>query len=134
MIKILLGGSPCTYWSIAQKNNRETEPSGLGWELFKNDRHAWTIYGINLGVSKDFARLKKMLSQTLKAGNDKDGYLVLDNWKFYVYNGLERFRLMGFTDSDFEKAQAVNGNSQLYKQAGNSIVVQVLEAIFKQLL
>lgn len=36
MIKILLGGSPCTYWSIAQKNNRETEPSGLGWELFKN--------------------------------------------------------------------------------------------------
>lgn len=36
MIKLLLGGSPCTYWSIAQKNNRETEPSGIGWELFKN--------------------------------------------------------------------------------------------------
>lgn len=36
MIKLLIGGSPCTYWSIAQKNNRETEPSGLGWELFKN--------------------------------------------------------------------------------------------------
>lgn len=36
MIKILLGGSPCTYWSIAQKNNRETEPSGMGWELFEN--------------------------------------------------------------------------------------------------
>jgi hypothetical protein len=36
MIKILLGGSPCTHWSIAQKNNRETEPKGLGWELFKN--------------------------------------------------------------------------------------------------
>lgn len=30
----LMGGSPCTYWSIAQKNNRETEASGLGWELF----------------------------------------------------------------------------------------------------
>lgn len=30
----LIGGSPCTYWSIAQKNNRETEASGLGWELF----------------------------------------------------------------------------------------------------
>lgn len=30
----LLGGSPCTYWSIAQKNNRETEASGMGWELF----------------------------------------------------------------------------------------------------
>lgn len=36
MIKILLGGSPCTFWSIAQKNGRETEPNGLGWELFKN--------------------------------------------------------------------------------------------------
>lgn len=36
MIKLLIGGSPCTYWSIAQKNNRETEPSGMGWELFKN--------------------------------------------------------------------------------------------------
>lgn len=35
-IKILIGGSPCTYWSIAQKNNRETEASGTGWELFKN--------------------------------------------------------------------------------------------------
>lgn len=36
MTKILLGGSPCTFWSIAQKNNRETEAKGLGWDLFKN--------------------------------------------------------------------------------------------------
>lgn len=37
MIKILLGGSPCTHWSIAQKKDRETQPnSGLGWELFLN--------------------------------------------------------------------------------------------------
>ena len=36
MIKLLIGGSPCTYWSIAQKNNRETKAEGLGWELFKN--------------------------------------------------------------------------------------------------
>lgn len=36
MIKLLIGGSPCTFWSIAQKNNRETEAEGLGWELFKN--------------------------------------------------------------------------------------------------
>lgn len=35
-IKLLIGGSPCTYWSIAQKNNRETAAEGLGWELFKN--------------------------------------------------------------------------------------------------
>ena len=35
-MKLLIGGSPCTYWSIAQTKNRETEASGLGWELFKN--------------------------------------------------------------------------------------------------
>ncbi len=32
MIKLLIGGSPCTYWSIAQKNNRETTAEGMGWE------------------------------------------------------------------------------------------------------
>lgn len=36
MKKILIGGSPCTYWSVAQKNNRETIADGIGWELFKN--------------------------------------------------------------------------------------------------
>lgn len=37
MIKLLLGGSPCTFWSIAQNvNGRETEAEGMGWELFKN--------------------------------------------------------------------------------------------------
>lgn len=35
MIKFLIGGSPCTHWSIARQN-RETEPRGVGWELFKN--------------------------------------------------------------------------------------------------
>ena len=35
-IKLLLGGSPCTHWSIAQKQNRETTAEGIGWELFKN--------------------------------------------------------------------------------------------------
>ena len=46
----------------------------------------------------------------------------------------ESFRLMGFDDSDFEKAEKVNSNTQLYKQAGNSIVVNVLEAILKEIL
>ena len=46
----------------------------------------------------------------------------------------ECWRLMGFDDKDFEKAAKVNSNTQLYKQAGNSIVVNVLEAILKELL
>jgi len=47
----------------------------------------------------------------------------------------EYWRLMGFSDEDFDKAQGVDmSNSQLYKQAGNSIVVNILVAIFKNLL
>lgn len=40
---------------------------------------------------------------------------------------------MNFTDSDFEKARAVNSATQCYKQAGNSIVVNVLVAILGQI-
>lgn len=46
----------------------------------------------------------------------------------------ECFRLMDFDDADFDAAAEVNTNTQLYKQAGNSIVVGVLEAIFKEML
>jgi len=46
---------------------------------------------------------------------------------------LECWRLMGFTDEQFHKAEQVNSNSQLYKQAGNSIVVDVLYYLFKNL-
>lgn len=46
----------------------------------------------------------------------------------------EYWRLTGFTDSDFDEASKVCSNSQLYKQAGNSIVVQVLERILENLI
>ena len=55
----LVGGSPCTYWSIAQKNNRETEASGMGWELFQQYVRAlreakpkYFIYENNKSMSK----------------------------------------------------------------------------------
>lgn len=47
---------------------------------------------------------------------------------------LSCWRLMDFTDEDFEKAAQVNSNTQLYKQAGNSIVKNVLVAIIGQML
>lgn len=47
----------------------------------------------------------------------------------------ECWRLMGFDDEDFEKAKSAGvSNSQLYKQAGNSICVKVLEGILRNLL
>ena len=45
----------------------------------------------------------------------------------------ETWRLMGFPDEAFKKAEAVNSNSQLFKQAGNSIVVDCLVHILKNL-
>lgn len=61
------------------------------------------------------------------------GFLVVKNnneLRFRYFTERETWRLMGFDDEDFDKAAQVNSKTQLYKQAGNSIVVNVLEAIF----
>jgi len=58
----------------------------------------------------------------------------LTNFKIRKLTPLECWRVMGFDEKSFLKAQSVNSNTQLYKQAGNSIVVPVLEEIFKNLL
>ena len=58
----------------------------------------------------------------------------INNLRIRKLTSLEVWRLMGFDDEDFEKASKVNSNSQLYKQAGNSICVPVLIAIFKELI
>lgn len=69
------------------------------------------------------------------AGENHSGMLlVYDNERIRKLTAKECFRLMGSSDNDFKKASKLNSNSQLYKQAGNSIVVNVLEAIFKELL
>lgn len=62
--------------------------------------------------------------------------LVLEPCKYRIRKLTPRecWRLMDFPDKDYDKAAAVNSNTQLYKQAGNSIVRAVLMAIFKQML
>ena len=59
---------------------------------------------------------------------------LFDGLRIRKLTPKECWRIMGFDDEDFEKASKVNSNSQLYKQAGNSIVVNVLEDILKNLL
>lgn len=56
----------------------------------------------------------------------------INNLQIRKLTPKECWRLMGFDDEDFEKAERINSATQLYKQAGNSIVVNVLEAIFKE--
>ena len=58
-VDFLIGGSPCTYWSIAQTKNRETVASGMGWELFNQYVRAlheakpkYFIYENNKSMSK----------------------------------------------------------------------------------
>ena len=58
----------------------------------------------------------------------------MNNLRIRKLTPKECWRLMGFDDKDYEKAAKVNSNTQLYKQAGNSIVVNVLEAILRNLL
>lgn len=68
--------------------------------------------------------------QTAQGGNRQP--LMYEDYRIRKLTPRECFRLMGFTDNDFDKIKGIS-NTQLYKMAGNSIVVNVLEAIFKQL-
>ena len=61
-----------------------------------------------------------------------EDYLFKDYGVFKL-SPRECGRLMGMTDEDISKMAAVNSNTQLYKQFGNSIVVPVLMALFSQL-
>lgn len=76
--------------------------------------------------------IKKEMMSTLKTSPDI-GY-VTTNLRIRKLTPKECWRLMGFDDEDFEKASQVNSATQLYKQAGNSIVVNVIEAIYDNLL
>jgi site-specific DNA-cytosine methylase len=76
-------------------------------------------------------------SPTLSARDYKDPRMINNNKSNFHIRKLtpkECWRLMGFADADFEKAAQFNSNSQLYKQAGNSIVVDVLYYIFGMML
>lgn len=83
--------------------------------------------------------IKNDIANTLTANamqsfNHNNCALINSDLRIRKLTPKECWRLMGFDDEDFEKAQKVNSNTQLYKQAGNSIVVNVLEVILKNLL
>jgi DNA (cytosine-5)-methyltransferase 1 len=75
-----------------------------------------------------------LLARDYKGLPNQHATAVLDNLRIRKLTPKECFRLMGFDDESFHKAEAVNSNTQLYKQAGNSIVVDVLEELFCMML
>lgn len=83
---------------------------------------------------------KSELHEIRDADIETDPYTLAYEDGEYIYfvrirklTPRECWRLMGFSDRDFDKAQEVNSNTQLYKQAGNSIVKNVLTAVMGQL-
>lgn len=82
-------------------------------------------------IDKKRGTVQKEMIPTLKTSPDIG--CVTTDLRIRKLTPKECWRLMGFNDVDFEKAEKINSATQLYKQAGNSIVVNVLEAIFKEL-
>lgn len=113
------GLQPCIPIKNSTKKGYIDVYSGDGIDLINpNDKNR------RGGVQKD-------KSQTLTCDDNRG--VVTGDLRIRKLTPLEYWRLMGIDDEDFYKAQKVNSNSQLYKQAGNAIVVDVLAAIFMQL-
>lgn len=83
-------------------------------------------HGYNQGGEHDIA-------PTLTSNSYHENNHLSDGFRIRKLTPRECWRLQGFPDWAFDKAQEVNSNSQLYKQAGNSVTVNVIETIAKEL-
>lgn len=83
-------------------------------------------HGYNQGGEHDIA-------PTLTSNSYHENNHLSDGYRIRKLTPREYWRLQGFPDWAFDKAQEVNSNSQLYKQAGNSVTVNVIEAIAMEL-
>lgn len=101
-IKILIGGSPCTYWSIAQTNNRETKAEGMGWELFKNYLIArekfkpdFFLYENNKSASQ---AIKDQIKEEFGVGVDPNVRFTYINSALVSAQNRQRFYVTNFGD------------------------------------
>lgn len=151
-------GTITTDGSSPKHNNRIVEP--MVWDGFNQNirKDTSTVGTITSNVGKDLKRNGQGIVEHTKQfcrshGFNKGGVsesevfpTVRRSSSEFANNGIiessvrvrkltpkECWRLMGFDDESFHRAKKVVSNSQLYKQAGNSIVVDVLMAIFKNL-
>ncbi|EGC8433137.1 DNA cytosine methyltransferase [Listeria monocytogenes] len=106
-------------------------------------RKGYTTAGVGDSINLEFpnsktrrGRVGRQVAQTLTTSPQQ--VVVVANMgelpKLRKLSAKECFRLMGFDDSDFEKAASVVSDRQLYKQAGNSIVVNVIQHIIQSLI
>lgn len=114
------------------------------YDKSKVDKSKTKINPIQVGFSAEYGNSvsNNEYAYTLRASNPNG--ILDEHYRIRKLTPLESWRLMGFEDNDYWTARRrleevfYNGNdrsnSQMYKQAGNSIVVNVLEEIFKELL
>lgn len=143
------GNEPCV---LEPKEVSKTVRTGGRGSL---DRHSWDIVpepikvktanakgydeasdgdAIDLQYPESKTRRGRVGHGVSKTLMTSDQMAVVNGYRIRKLTPLECWRLMGFDDADYAKAAQVNSNTQLYKQAGNSIVVNVLEGILKNLL
>lgn len=101
-IKLLIGGSPCTKWSIAQKKGREVLPEGIGWELFENYRIAKEKFQPDIFLyenNKSAAQpIKDAIYSALGGGKDASVRLTHINSALVSAQNRQRFYVTNFGD------------------------------------
>lgn len=133
-------GKGCAQTLTTSCNQAVVEPNELSHSEWKQQMYKRFIEDSNSEVSDvlinqsqsfGYRPPMKGYSKTLKANANDAG--VVESFHVRKLTPKECYRLMGFTDEQFDRSQAFSSDSQLYKQAGNSIVVDVLYYIFGKL-
>lgn len=119
-------------------NNTIREPIVLGWTRDEKgnvtDRHPVEVANAVTAAKRD--NTQNYVIEQIRKKHPNRGIFWQDGKAYYIRKLTPRecFRLMGVSDADIDKIQAAGiSKSQQYKMAGNSIVVNCLAAIFRQL-
>ena len=125
--------------SVVKIGNVNPSGNGMNGEVYESTGLAPTLTENNLVKVVDF--YNKITKDEVGTLTSSGGGSTVRAGSFGITDGYcirkltprECWRLQGFPDWAFDKAQEVNSNSQLYKQAGNSVTVNVIAAIAKEL-
>ena len=119
--------------------NRPAECSGVLARITPNDSHVKVMPILTpdrLEKRQNGRRIKNEGEPSFTlTSQDRHGVLIADDHiKIRKLTPRECFRLQGFTDEQFDRAAAVNSETQLYKQAGNAVTVNVVEEIGRHIM
>ncbi len=106
-----------------------------GWS-FRNSKSgiiSYTLEGYTNFISEAKLYSLDSISPTITATGAQSRIKIMHNGRIRVLTPKEMWKLMGFKDNDFDKVKDLHSDIELAKQAGNSIVVDVLEVIFNNL-